>query len=141
MEPDPSSLLHRIRWGNVAWALAALAAVGLVLAWPHLQRRGPGLPDETESVSSAPVPQPVPPAPPVSSARPRVPQSPPRQVAPARPSRRPRGPRRPHARHAPRPHRRARSAPPPTALGRGVSAAPKDTGPAPPAGDQEFLPG
>ena len=25
MEPDPPPLLHRVRWGNVAWAVAATA--------------------------------------------------------------------------------------------------------------------
>src|SRR5437660_1154590 len=29
MEPEPPSLLRRIRWGNVAWALAAVVAAGL----------------------------------------------------------------------------------------------------------------
>src|SRR2546429_6962019 len=72
MEPDSPSLLHRIRWGNVAWALVALVAIGLVLAWPHLQRRAPGLPDATTSPAPPADAQPAAPAttaPPVPSVR------------------------------------------------------------------------
>jgi hypothetical protein len=141
MEPDPPSMLHRIRWGNVAWALAALVAIGLVLAWPHLQRRGPGLPDETASVPSAPVPQPVAPATPLPSARPTVrPTAPRRHPAPARHRRRA---HRSHARRARGPRRRARRTPatPPPPLDDRASPPPEDANPMPPAGDQEFLPG
>ncbi len=37
-------LLRRIRWGNVARAIALLAAVGLVVAWPRLSAPPPELP-------------------------------------------------------------------------------------------------
>jgi hypothetical protein len=134
MEPDSPSLLHRIRWGNVAWALAALVAIGLVLAWPHLQRRVPGLPNDAASVPTAPAPPPVAPAPPVPSTRPTAPR---RHPAPAHHRR-----ARRHTRRIPRTHRRARPPPtPPTIGGGAVSPTPQDTGPTAPAGDQEFLPG
>jgi hypothetical protein len=37
-------LLHRIRWNNVARAAAVLAAIVLVLAWPHLRSKAPEIP-------------------------------------------------------------------------------------------------
>ncbi len=142
MEPDSPSLLRRIRWGNVAWALAALVAIGLVLAWPHLQRRGPGLPDEAASTApSASAPQAtVPPAPPVSSIRPTTTRPPVPRRHPA-PAARRRPARRPHVRHARRARRRARHPPPAPPPDGGASPAPTDTGPTAPAGDQEFVPG
>ncbi|MDQ3609336.1 MAG: hypothetical protein M3459_10605, partial [Actinomycetota bacterium] len=45
MDPDRlPSLGARIRWGNVARALALLAAVALVVAWPRLTPSEPALP-------------------------------------------------------------------------------------------------
>lgn len=144
MEPESPSLLNRIRWGNVAWALAALVAIGLVVAWPHLQRRGPGLPDETASAARDPAPQTVQPVPPPPAAQPA-----PRPAS--RPPVRSHRPTRRHHAAKPRPRhggrRRDRTpttqpVPAATPGGEGSgSSAPIDSGPAAPAGDQEFLPG
>jgi len=147
MEPESPSLLNRIRWGNVAWALAALAALGLVVAWPHLQRRGPGLPDETASArrdTTAQPAQPVQPIPPAPAAQP-APRPAPRPAVHPRRSTRRRRVAKPRARHVDRSRRRAPSAPPvpvPAPGGDGGgSSEPLDSGPAAPAGDQEFVPG
>src|SRR5690349_206596 len=47
-------LLRRIRWNNVARAAAVLAAVALVLAWPHLRSKPPEIPPE-EPVAAVPL--------------------------------------------------------------------------------------
>jgi len=141
MQPEQPSLLHRIRWGNVAWALAAVAAVGLVVAWPHLQRRGPGLPDETASVPRDPAPQPAQPTPATRPAlrpapRPPVHAHPSARRRVAKPRPRPTSRRRPRARPSTAP------APvPDLGGGGGSSPGPPDRAPAAPAGDEEFLPG
>lgn len=49
-----SDLLHRIRWANVARAAAVLAAVALIVAWPHLQGDPPALPPAAAEPISAP---------------------------------------------------------------------------------------
>jgi|SRR5947209_2859524 len=47
------SVLHRIRWGNVARLAGAAAALALVVAWPSLRPREPPLPP----AAAVPVPQ------------------------------------------------------------------------------------
>lgn len=50
-----SDLLHRIRWANVVRAAVVLAAVALVVAWPHLEGEPPALPPAAaEPVSTPP---------------------------------------------------------------------------------------
>ena len=50
MEPEPPPpLLHRVRWGNVAWAVAALLALALAVAWPHMQPHDPRFPDQAHT--------------------------------------------------------------------------------------------
>ncbi|MDP9401127.1 MAG: hypothetical protein M3P39_09350, partial [Actinomycetota bacterium] len=42
--PSPTSLRARIRWGNVARALALVALAALVALWPRLRAPEPVLP-------------------------------------------------------------------------------------------------
>src|SRR5438067_966496 len=44
VEPESPNLLARVRWGNVAWALVAVLAIGLAVAWPRLRQGAPGVP-------------------------------------------------------------------------------------------------
>jgi len=53
----PPSVLHRVRWGNVARALLALGAVALVVAWPRLSA-APPVPPSGATVPVAPTPPP-----------------------------------------------------------------------------------
>jgi len=149
MEPESPNLLARIRWGNVAWALVAVLAIGVAVAWPRLRQGAPGVPDGSASTPRAAPPSgpsqlPIAPGP---IARPPTAPRPPSHPRPAR-RRRPVG--HPHAARPPRARPRrppvAPSAPPlPPAgehsRGGGPGIAPTDAAPAPPAGDQEFLPG
>src|SRR5688500_8141729 len=67
--PERARLRDRIRWGNVAWTAAALAAVGLALGWPRLASR----PAAAPTPAGAPVPAAGPlPAPPPAPAAPPV---------------------------------------------------------------------
>src|SRR5205085_8800519 len=111
--PVPTSepgapLRQRIRWNNVVWAFAAVAATALVGAWPRIAPSQPALPG-----AARPAPAPVAPAAPAPAApdltppaaAPRRPavtrRAPPRRAAaaPARP--RPRARARRPAAHAP----------------------------------------
>ena len=150
MEPESPNLLARVRWGNVAWALVAVLAVGLAVAWPELRHGAPRLPDGAPAAPRALGP----PAPPPVALRPRPAAHAPtprrsatlvtRSSGPRRPAPHPRAarPRRRGARHLPV----APPAPPPTPGRREVEAgaapiAPASAAPDAPAGDQEFLPG
>ena len=66
---DPPALRERIRWANVAKAVAVAGLIVLVVAWPRLSSDGPALPEEvaprpapTLAVEPAPVDEPPPPA-------------------------------------------------------------------------------
>src|SRR4051794_33360693 len=54
MGPEPSPLLRRIRWGNVARAGAAVALLALVAAWPRLGPHAPGLPPTAVQAATTP---------------------------------------------------------------------------------------
>jgi len=149
MGPEPPNLLQRVRWGNVAWALAAVAVLALVIAWPHLEHRAPTLPDGRASTAPARAPGAgeahtltVPPT--ALSRGPRPRERPP-AVAGRAPTHRP-ARRRVVAHHRSRPSRAAPvpaphpAAPPPPAAPN-VAGPPSDPGPGGPSGDQEFLPG
>jgi hypothetical protein len=43
-DPEPTSLLARVRWANVARALALVAVAALVVAWPRLRAKAPDVP-------------------------------------------------------------------------------------------------
>src|SRR5947209_10532885 len=59
-DDDREPLRDRIRWGNVAWTAAALAAVALVVAWPRLHARPPDLPPASPRVDRPPASTPPP---------------------------------------------------------------------------------
>jgi hypothetical protein len=62
--PEPTDrepLRDRIRWGNVAWTGAALAAAGLVTAWPRLASRPPELPPPAAATTPRGAPPAAPP--------------------------------------------------------------------------------
>jgi hypothetical protein len=47
-----NDILHRIRWPNVARAAAVLAAVALLISWPHLRGGAPPLPPPAPAVAA-----------------------------------------------------------------------------------------
>jgi len=58
-------LLRRVRWGNVGRAVAVVAAVAAIVAWPRLEPAPPRLPPDraTPLVVASPPPPETPPAP------------------------------------------------------------------------------
>jgi hypothetical protein len=105
-----NDLFHRLRWTNIARAAAVLAALGLVLAWPHLHGGAPALPPAT---AASPPALDTTPAEPDTTTLPEAGPSPParrhttvrkKTTAPARARRRTHRPSRGHARRHAQPN-------------------------------------
>src|SRR5947208_16962151 len=79
MEPEAPKLLARVRWGNVAWALVAVLAIGLAVAWPRLRPGAPGVPGgapPTARAAAPPAPTQIPIAPGPAARPPTAPRPP-----------------------------------------------------------------
>jgi hypothetical protein len=125
-------LLHRIRWANVARALAIVAALVLLVTWPSLRRDPPALPPEPAVASEGEgeefaLDRPPPPEP---AARPQ-----PRRPKVERRARRAKRPARRERRARARVERPAPAAPQPRVV---VPRAPRWVAPARPAPQDEF---
>jgi hypothetical protein len=132
--------MDRLRWDNIARAVAVLAVIALIVAWPHLRRRDPAMP------LAAPTPVSVEQPPAVAEEPPPVEQTPARKprLKPVQ-NRRPRqvkwrvpAPRRRHAVRPPtRVTPRPQTTPRPVASPPPAPPAPPRRRPVPPQADQQ----